>query len=255
MVKIFLVANTEEHLTPMLGIGIKNVLLSFYYKSEAEIDEIILKNPDVSFIIDSGAHTLQHNAKEIDYEAFFTKYLNLVKRHKDRKNVVFVELDIDNVVGYKRVTEWREKLLAVRDDTIIVWHKWSEELAGRKLFEEYCKTYKYIGIPNKDLKNISLKTAFKIAKENKTKVHGFAMTKQNLLRRYEFDTVDSSYWTASVRFGNIFIFDRTKLRTFDKFRFKRLYNVTFDKIPREKVVMLALMEWKKLIDYFEAKKI
>lgn len=245
-------AENELHYRLMKQAGINHMLFSYYYikhgKWNLDYEKISHENQFVIF--DSGAHTLQRSdGKSTD--AFFENYLNFVKMHQRKKNFVFVELDIDNVVGIKKVEDWREQLLSIRKDTIIVWHKWTEKQKGKELWGEYCKNYEYVGLPNKDLKYCDPKKFLEIAKDYGTKVHGFAMTKPKLIDKLNFYSVDSITWLYASLSGHFFQYQNGTLQTISKDNFQKLTRKQFNKANYRFTELWSLLQWKK---YAEALK-
>ena len=222
MTKVFFAGSeTSVNLDALLKNNIKNLLFSFVYIEKIkDIEKLFskLKEEKKTIMIDSGAHTLQHKIKIVNYDKFFQDYLFFLKKYKKYIDL-FVELDIDNVVGWDKVEFWRETMTKTIGEPIIVWHKWSEKLTKRLLFEEYCKKYSYIGIPNKDLKNINLNYAFTKLKEYKTKCHGFAMTKPDIMKKFNFTSVDSTSWLSGARYGNTYLFKNNTIKCLRKEKF------------------------------------
>ena len=219
-------------------------LYSFYYIEELKN----FKFPDYCkrIMVDSGAHTLQYtNNSPQTYQAFFERYVNFIKQHKDDERITFIELDIDNVIGWDKLQQWRETLLSLRDDMMIVWHKWSENLAKRDLWEEYVNQFKFISIPNKDMKNINVHKALDLAREKGIKVHGLAMTKPNLPYIYKFTSIDSSTWASGGRFGNMYMFRGNKLVTINTAK------INTTKLQYNDLDYFNALQWKKLSNYME----
>ena len=59
------------------------------------------------FLLDSGAFTFMNNSKSVDFDLYLDKYIDFIIE----KNIkYFFELDIDSIVGYKKVLQLRERL-------------------------------------------------------------------------------------------------------------------------------------------------
>lgn len=193
-------AALETALDLVKGYKPKYQLGSFlaYSKSkESQFDEI--RDTCEHYILDSGGHTLQQGGKGVkDFDAYVDRYIEFVKSHNWINE--YVELDIDNVVGVKRVDEWRDKLESeIGRPPIVVWHKERTEQNWYELIE----SYKYVGIPCiKSDKTEQYWNRFLLtAHDAGCKVHGFGLTDNSKLPRYEFDSCDSSSWVGGSRFG------------------------------------------------------
>lgn len=114
------------------------ILESFYYANK-DTESLIPYFGD--FLLDSGAFTFMTNAKkDVNWDEYIKKYAEFVRRNNIDK---YFELDIDSVVGYKKVLEYRNKLEKLTGKKCIpVWHK----SRGIKEFEKMCDEYPYVAI-------------------------------------------------------------------------------------------------------------
>lgn len=114
------------------------ILESFYYVNE-DTERLLPYFGD--FLLDSGAFTFMTNAKShIDWNSYIERYAEFIKRNNIDK---FFELDIDSVVGYDKVKEFRKKLeLLTGKQCIPVWHK----SRGIKEWINMCDEYDYVAI-------------------------------------------------------------------------------------------------------------
>lgn len=87
---------------------------------------------------------------------------------------------------------------------------------GIEEYKKLIKNYPYIcigGIAIKDIKKKDYKKIFptllKMAKLQNCKVHGLGFTVSNV-NEFDFYSVDSSSWKASIRYASIGIFDNKK---------------------------------------------
>lgn len=181
------------------------ILESFYY-ADADTERLLPYFGD--FMLDSGAFTfMQGKGGKIEWDDYIERYADFINRNKIEK---FFELDIDSVVGYEKVKEYRKKLESLTSKQCIpVWHK----NRGAKEYENHCKQYSYVGIGGyvvKELKPEHFKafpTMIEIAHKNNAKVHCLGFTNLEALKRYHFDSVDSTAWTTGNRFGYLYFFD------------------------------------------------
>jgi len=189
--------------------GVKNYLFSYYELNKSRTVRSIFDNLiklEADILIDSGAHTLQKGKQVVDYDKFLDSYIDFINQYKNHISA-YVELDIENMVGLKRVEDWTEKLIdKIGIKPIVVWHR----ERGVQYWEDMCKKYRYVGFSGfvttpdggAELPDKYLPLFLKIAHENNTKIHGFGYTrwsKPHLLKH--FYSVDSTSWLIGEKFG------------------------------------------------------
>ena len=211
--KIFLsaldngVVNLGEKSLPYLlarkNISMRWNLMSFcYVKDRLELAEFIRDNSE-EVMVDSGAHSFQ-KGKKVDWDVYTEQYAQFIKKF-DRSNVIgYFEMDVDNVLGYKKVLELRKKLEKVSDKIIPVWHK----NRGINDFYDMCKRYSgkiiaITGFRNEDITDEQYLMFLKVARSYGCRVHCLGMTRKAILDRVPFDYTDSSSWSVAGRFGKI----------------------------------------------------
>lgn len=168
---------------------------------------------------------MQNAKKEVNWNDYIKTYVEFINTHDIK---YFFELDIDNVVGYKEVLRLRNKLEKETNKKCIpVWHK----SRGLEEYIKSCKEYDYIaigGIASKEIQNKEyyiFNELIKIAHKNKCRVHGLGFTSMEGLKKYRFDSVDSTSWKSGDRFGQIHIFNQnTKKIEIHKVKNARLIN-------------------------------
>jgi hypothetical protein len=207
-----------QHFAACINAGVKAVLASFLYLEKTDINLIKKrkqKNPQIKFLIDSGAHTFQSDKTKYgswslpDFEAYLARYVKWIRANKDVIESA-VELDIDWIVGTPVVEGWQkryfEPLLAEGIDTIFVWHK----QRGLEGWEEMCSRFSYVGLPGEFSGEPDFNKYMAVAKRYTTKVHGFAATKLADLRDWPWYSTDSTSWKAAERFGTLIHWDERK---------------------------------------------
>lgn len=254
--KIYLVheANVSgifQWVTPALigGGGIPNwkpyILESFYYADKDEIQKLMPYFGD--FLLDSGAFTFMENSKiRADWDEYVERYADFIKSYRVDK---FFELDIDSVVGYKEVLRLRNKLERLTGKRCIpVWHL----SRGKNEFLKMCDEYSYVaigGIVSGEIKSNQYKHftwLINEAHKRNAKIHGLGFTNLEGLKKYHFDSVDSTAWTTGNRFGHIYKFNGKAITKVNKPEGTR--------VPKEKVRELAVnnfVEWCKFQQYAE----
>lgn len=223
------------------------ILQSFFYADDFTEKYII---PNVKgFLLDSGAYTFMQNAKErVVWEEYIEKYADFINRN----NVdLFFELDIDSVVGYDKVREYRKRLeRLVGKQSIPVWHT----NRGQDEFTKMSQEYPYVaigGLVGTGATEYARKywKAFpwfiQTAHKNNAKIHALGFTSLDGIRKYHFDSVDSTAWTTGNRFGYIYRFNGQTMDKIDVPKGKRLGDAS-------KVALINYEEWIKFQRYADA---
>lgn len=214
-------------------------LESFYNITKKEEKEIE-KYSD--FLLDSGAFTfMQNKSKSENWDDYLERYANFIKRHNIEK---FFELDIDNVVGYKKVKQLRKKLEEkTNKKSIPVWHK----NRGQKEFVKLCKKYNYIaigGIVSGEIKKKDYKYFdwfINIAHKYNTKIHALGLTSYKQIKKYKFDSVDSTAWMYGNLGGYLYKFNGQEIIKIDRPKDKKIKN--------KKTAKNNFKEWVKFQKY------
>ena len=188
-------------------------LESFYYCDE-DTERLMPFYGD--FLLDSGAFTFMQDKGNVkDWEEYIERYADFIKRNNVQK---FFELDIDKVVGYEKVKQYRKRLEDLTGRQCIpVWHK----SRGYAEYVRHCEEYSYVAIGGYVVKELTSKDyelfpmMIQKAHQNGAKVHCLGFTKLSCLSKYHFDSVDSTAWTTGNRFGFIYKFDGKTMRKTD----------------------------------------
>lgn len=189
-----------------------NVLESYYYvRQNKTIDRLL---PYINkFLLDSGAFTFLSNSEtsKPDWDRYIEEYADYIN---SRGIKLFFELDIDRVVGLREVERLRaklERLTGLRP--IPVWHK----NRGKEYWLRMIKEYPYValgGIAIQEIRRNRFETFFpwfiNTAHESDVKIHGLGYTSLSGLRRYHFDSVDSTAWIHGNRGGYLYRFNAQK---------------------------------------------
>lgn len=206
-----------------LDLSEVNVLQAFPYMKKNSHEYIPrCKN----FLMDSGAFTMMNSKsakKKFNIKDYVKKYGSYIKEH-DVEN--FIELDIDGVYGTDVYIDTLHELQDITGkNPIKVFHTWR----GLDYYKELTKKEKIICIGGLVVGQIKqsdyelFTNLINIAHENGCKVHGLGVTDSVLLRRYNFDSVDSSRFTGTQRYGEFYKFDGHSilaLRVKGEFTFK-----------------------------------
>lgn len=216
------------------------ILESFYY-ADADTERLLPLFGD--FMLDSGAFTFMQSSKShVVWEEYIERYADFINRNHIEK---FFELDIDSVVGYQKVIEYRRRLEKLTGRQCIpVWHI----TRGKENFLRMCDEYRYValgGIAGQKSGSEQYKryhAAFpwfiSEAHKKRCKIHGLGFTALAYLPKYHFDSVDSTAWTTGNRFGFIYQFDGKTMITHNVPKGKRFSD-------SRKVALINYTEWIK----------
>lgn len=218
----------ESYLDILYDLGVRNFLMSYeYLKGKGNF--VLKKYKDVHIFIDSGAYTYQSDPKYESYtveqwEDQIEEYLKWAERHKDN---IFAIADLDlqylPAVGYDKVYEWRKKyfepfMLRTGVPVCFIYHE-----DGLDVWDYMCKRYPYVGMSlNVDgsMELNTLREMFRIAEKHNALIQGMASTNTSMLVEYPFYTVDSTTWNVGLKYGEISVFDKTKMRRIKKTEFE-----------------------------------
>lgn len=218
-----------------------NLLESFYYVADWQTRNL---HRFKSFMLDSGAFTFAYGSgAEVDWDDYLERYITYIVENDVR---LFFELDIDKLVGYEKVLEYRKRL---EDGTgrkcIPVWHM----NRGREDWLKTCDEYGYIalgGLAAKEFGNQERVIPWftKTAHERDCKVHGLGYTKLPFLARMGFDSVDSSAWLYGNRGGYIY-------RYRGGYRMDKVKAPEGKRLEAKKAARHNFMEWVRLSEELE----
>lgn len=192
------------------------ILESFYY-ADADTERLMPYMGD--FLLDSGAYTFMQNSKShVVWGEYLEQYAAFVNKNKVEK---YFELDIDSVVGYDKVKEYRRKLERLTNrQPIPVWHTGR----GKEEFRRCAEEYPYVaigGLVGTGKSEYARKYwkyfpwFIKTAHENGAKIHALGFTSLPGIRQFHFDSVDSTAWTTGNRFGYIYKFTGNSIEKTD----------------------------------------
>jgi hypothetical protein len=185
------------------------ILSSFVeWRRSRTISEFVMGD---KHILDSGAYSTFkdiESAKKLDWDQYVKDYINFIKT-TDQK--LFFELDIDSVVGLKKVEYYRDKMTdVIGRQPIPVWHS----NRGWEYYLKMCEEFPYVSIGTTTATNdgvlmrkqpMILKKFIDEAHKKNAKIHGLGFTHTSLLPKLNFDSVDSTTWAGS-KYGRIYRF-------------------------------------------------
>lgn len=118
---------------------------------------------------------------------------------------------------------------------------------GKEYFHKLIDEFEYIaigGIARKDIKRSEYKYFdyfINEAHKKNVKIHGLGLTNQEAIKRYRFDSVDSTTWNQA-RFGSVYYYKNGSLKIYKKKKNSRL------KSPAE-ASRFCLNQWVKFQEY------
>lgn len=201
--KVFF-AGVESQLDICKRVKPKNILFSFYNAKQEVVD---YAKKCECFLLDSGAFSIMRSRPNINFDEYTEKYIDFINTNGID---LFFEMDIDNIVGLKKVEELRNRIERKTGKQVIpVFHR----NRGKQYFVDMCKNYKYVALggmaggletTEADYKYFPwfIETAHKYG----AKIHGLGFTHFKYLidKRYCFDTVDSTSWLYGAKVGRIY---------------------------------------------------
>lgn len=213
---------------------VDNGLFSYYYlrddnKKGNSINLARKTNPDMNIFIDSGAHSFfsateggvfaassqlrktDNKAKNVD--VYMENYVRWVKDNWDCFNW-YVELDIGELVGQKKVNEWYKMLQKekVSSKCIRVFHPRVMTIDDYKDILNCDSKFIALEGVRAGTKPLPYGKLVRMAYEKEVKVHGFAMTKQLYLEKIPFYSVDSTSWQAGYRYGSGYVPEKNEVQ-------------------------------------------
>jgi len=222
------------------------ILQSFFYADDFTEQYIIPNASD--FLLDSGAFTFCANGvSNHDFIEYVERYADFINRNRIDK---FFELDIENIIGYDKVVQIRKQLERLTNrQPIPVWHI----CRGKDEFIRHCDEYPYVAlggyvtaIKNGDSRQRAYVKAYPWfidqAHKRGTKIHGLGFTSLEGMKKYHFDSVDSTAWTTGNRFGFVYRFNGKTMEKIDCPKGKRLADA-------KTVAYINYTEWIKFQKY------
>ena len=215
----------EKILKMLSDYGFENVYaLSSFYTITKNFQSYIPQFKD--FLLDSGAYSfMKKDEDNVNWDEYLERYAEYINRNDIEK---YFELDIDPIVGYDKVKEYRyllEKVTGRR--SIPVWHK----SRGLDEFLAMCEDYEYAAIGDIVIGRISVNDykyfpyLIREAHKRGCRIHGLGITGFSFLKQYHFDTVDSSSWSIGGRYGKVYTFQNGEMRANNRQEGTRVKNV------------------------------
>ena len=180
----------------------------------------------------------------VNWEKYVDEYADWIVAHDVK---LFFELDIDLVVGTPKTEELRERLHQRTGRlSIPVWHK----CRGKEYFQKMCEEYPYValgGMVTREIPREKFEAAFpwfiNEAHKRGAKIHGLGYTSIEGLRKFHFDSVDSTAWLYGNRSGYLYKFNGHTMEKIDAPHGHRLKS--------QEAAIWNFNEWVKFQQYAE----
>jgi hypothetical protein len=233
-------SRSMARLIPM--IDQRNTFYSYFYKSTLEgacRQKVVVGKQRV---VDSGAHSFFATTSGIGFPMMQTK-----TRHRKQKTPdfyvrsyiewiqsrynqfdYFVELDIQELVGYERVKLWRQwyEKAGIAPKMMWCYHNTNSFQEFEEMVAEVPSRYLGIEGVRNNRAPLPYNTFIRHAYEGKCRIHGFAMVKREYLKQYPFYSVDSSTWSYVDRTGARYAHYKGKFISLrDEMGVKNYYNL------------------------------
>lgn len=201
----------------------RDMLVSFLYaeqKGSKWFQDRCKKRPDIKWTVDSGAHSFRsegYNEKWPDlawFDDYAVRYRDWILANKGFVNFV-VNLDVDTPCGMANMLRWDNEIFRPLERAgVPVCYVWHEQY-GFDYWLKMCREHEFVGLPG-HLAEAEWHKYMKPAIMNGCRVHGFAATKSFILGKVPLTSADSISWKAGEMYGQTFVFEGGRLRTYDK---------------------------------------
>jgi len=227
----------------------ENILISYWTIKNSSIVETISRlEYSPTIFLDSGAFSAMTQGAKVsisDYGKFILKNRQYLEVYANLDVIYEPELTLDN---QKFLEEMNLSPLPV----FHVGEEW-------KWLEMYCKKYDYVALggmvpyAGKKTKLLKfMKKSFEIAKEHKTKLHGFGCNNSWLLNSFDFYSVDSRSWLMAHR-NRTFVTE--SLKPITREAFKEKFNINLSQLTDHQSLVLSMRKYANWERRLNSKKI
>ncbi len=215
------------------GFKCRGILVSYLWCIDRNVIELLkkIKKYDVKVMLDSSAHSILYayarefkgeniemghnvNKKAIEIlrknelDRYVEDMINFVDKNKDVFDI-YVELDVQEIVGIDKVNEWRDEWEARGLEPMYVWHGENFDIV-----KEWLERTRYIGIGGTGTSGTTIRERIMMARQIKDLrddvwIHWFAFTGfrslSHLAKVGLVTSSDSTSWTGGARFGIVYL--------------------------------------------------
>lgn len=210
--------------------------------------------------LDSGAYTLNKEGSEYtleDAEIMRDNYYDLAS-YAISDVSFFSEFDAKILPLSSREQDRKELFSKYPDKFMPIWHATS----GADELHHMCKAYPRIGVTKLGLHDTSLIPLFNtVIRKYEVRLHGAAITSKEMMREVAWDSVSSTSWLSTIKFGDTFVWDGKDLKRYPKSmkdRARRTHRALFDKLGLNyskiqdddtiELLKLSIWSWQQFVD-------
>jgi hypothetical protein len=279
---IIYLAGAETWWKKFLENRVRNILFSYFYMRDIRprqlqamvaglIEErarrVAAKEPPMRLFLDSGAFTwLTHEGTKPPIRRYADDFFGFIESTSHVWDLI-AELDVDSpslgVATAEDLRVWRAQMRQVTRDQVPIVQVW-HPFHGARYWEEMCADERspYLALGSDTPDGIPAKLA--VAHRYDKMVHGFAETKLATTAKYmKYDSVDSTTWLRSTKYGGFFVFQNNKLRVLDHLHKgeRKLFSAYYKRNGIDMAKILAedqgeltkssLIAWRNLADRYE----
>lgn len=172
--------------------------------------------PSTEVLLDSGAYTFNKEdskATEEQAMALAINYMSFVRQNLDRLSGV-TEFDA-LILGEKWIEATREDFYGDLGGKFIpVWHS----LTGQAELNRLAQKYGRVGILQDAFDDEDYEGALQSLAADGIRLHGIGMTRTRSMRQVAWDSVSSTSWLSPIQYGDLIIFDHSKLHRYPRTR-------------------------------------
>lgn len=203
---------TLGDMSKVIPINDTNILCSYEYKRG-----MLGYKPEECkrFMADSGAFTAMSVGKKIDAD-YVDGYIRWINENEIDQ---FIEMDLDEIIGYEATLELTKRIEeGTGKPSIPCWHV----ERGGDGWKRMCDNYERVAISMSNATGTDRWLAshnyeplyFIIDEAHKrgAKVHAMGCASMRILRKFHFDSADSSRYNVGARHGHLLWFDGKELR-------------------------------------------
>lgn len=223
--RIFLAGVEQYNEQQVARFQIRDAFYSYYYiRNSGRYQQNIETNRPYheTIFVDSGAHSffsenhalglsvanLRRKTKTVETpDEYMARYLAWLEANYERFDY-YAELDIGELVGQKKVEQWRRDLKkkGLFDKCVTVYHPGCMTSADyTRMLRESASKYIALEGDRSNRPRLQYTPLIKRAYDRGVRVHGFAMTKRDVMETYPFYSVDSTSWKAGIMYGSMLV--------------------------------------------------
>ena len=201
-------SDKEKFLAIIRKKQVNNLLFSYYWLGDKSLLKK-MKEEGKDVFIDSGGYSARKQGIEVNIKEYGW-FL------EDYKDYIFcaANLDVMDLKQSQENQEYLEKIYPV----LPVYHMLEWQQKKYDLLEDMCQKYKYIALGGMAGMSVNqneminfLNFCFQTIVKYNIKVHGFGISKVDLLVRYPFYSCDSTAWLVGGQYGTIVNWKKYKM--------------------------------------------